>query len=259
MLATLKGWFPMFRLRSVAAVGAALLVTAVAPVGVRSASAVPFLQLDIGGGVYDSVSQSIVPTSDPFTLYALLTPAGDSSLLGLTYYISAALAPQTSTSGSLGSFTFDGTTVDVTNDMTYGRPPMEGVIASGDAGDLPPHGVFPTFFEEFAFTFDPNDRATTYNTRDDPGGPTPNSSGGTYFAAFSVDTTALASGYYLVFDLYTKGPGNRPSDIDVGIFAPFSHNAESREVSEPASLLLLGTGLAGLALWRHRQTRKRES
>ena len=38
------------------------------------AHAVPTLQLDIAGGVYDWSSKTIVATSSSFTLYALLNP-----------------------------------------------------------------------------------------------------------------------------------------------------------------------------------------
>jgi hypothetical protein len=33
------------------------------------------------------------------------------------------------------------------------------------------------------------------------------------------------------------------------VFAPFSHDAETNKVPEPSSLLLLGSGLLGLAFW----------
>ena len=100
--------------------------------GVAKAEAYPVLQLDIVGGYYDSATQTTTSTGSEFQLVALLTPNGNTSLADLlaeTYFISVALTPQTGPTGisSLGSFSWDGTSYDVTDDMVYGVPPMEGL------------------------------------------------------------------------------------------------------------------------------------
>ena len=62
----------------------------------HAAFAVPTLQLDILGGVYDTTTETIVATSDTFTLLAILTPSGGddiNTLLNDTYYISSAITP----------------------------------------------------------------------------------------------------------------------------------------------------------------------
>lgn len=226
--------------------------------GSREASAYPLLQLDIGGGVYDLDTETIVGTSDPFTLYAILTPGQDatsaqiSALLARTYYISAALTPKTTPpGGSLGSFTFDGTTVNATSDMTYGVPPLEANVAF-DANDLSKHDIYETYFSEFSFKFDPLLTAQAYNTADDPGGPS--SGTGAFYIPFAVDTTGLLAGLNLHFDLYDEVVKNKRgvSDTDVDHFAPFSHDAEccSTSVPEPGTLLLLGSGFVGWGVWR---------
>ena len=90
---------------------------------VSSAFAIPSLQLDIKGGTYDSASETIVSKTGSFTLYAYLIPDASAPLVG-TYYVSAAILPAVSSSTSLGSFKFDGTTVNATSDMTFGTPPV---------------------------------------------------------------------------------------------------------------------------------------
>jgi hypothetical protein len=217
----------------------------VAPLG---ASAVPVLQLDIDGGVYDDVTETIVTSDGTFTLYVLGTPEGNvstSDLLGTTFYVSIALTPQSGPGAvDFGSFEFNGTTY-TSADMTYGVPPIEADgTAAHDGGDLGQHDVFQTFFAEVAFTFDPADVSGTYNTADDPGGPI--SGSGSYFAAFSVDVSGLAAGFGLHFDAYSKQPGQSVPDLDTDLFAPFSHDAAFRPgnpIPEPSAALVFGAAL----------------
>lgn len=215
-----------------------------------SVFAVPSLQLDILGGSYDSGTQTIVSSSNQFTLYALLKPTLTNTLSD-TYYISAAITPMVAANADLGSFQFNGETVDVTGDMVYGVPPLEQIatLQGWDANDLGQHGIYPTYFREFEFQFSTSNRANEYNTQDDAGqGPTADPAGPLYYAAFSVDTSGLSPGYAIHFDLYNTTVRNS-GDVDRTGFAPFSHDAQSATVPEPSAILLLGSGLMGLGFW----------
>lgn len=236
----------MKRLKTILAAAGLLLL---AP---ASSYAIPTLQLDIGGGTYDLATETIVASGDPFTLYAYLIPNRRNTLSD-TYFISAAVAPKIGPPGAdLGSFTFNGTTVNATADMTYGVPPIESItsLQGWDKGDLPKHGIFPTYFSELGFSFSPANQISKYNTayRAISGDPIDlifNSKGGMYYAAFTVDTSLFDPNYVIHFDLYnTKLLSN--GDIDVSQFAPFSHDAETTSVPEPNTLILLGSGFLGL-------------
>ena len=235
-----------------------------------TANAAPMLQLDIAGGRYDASTQTTVATSNPFTLYALLTlsPNDDvAKYLDKTYFISAALSPAVHQGINAGSFTFNGTTVAATTDMVYGTPPVETFeeLQGHDGGDLGRHSIYPTYFQEFGFKFVSTSRVNTYDTAIDGLEPITNPNGGSYLAAFTVNTSMLDPRFLVHFDLYDSTikkcgtpdqrlvGGTVCEDIDVRSFAPFSHDAQSPPVPEPASMLLLGAGLSAGALRRFRQ------
>lgn len=223
-----------------------------------TARAIPLLQLDIAGGTYDSSTETTITSADAFSLYAYITPSHScdasctASLLNTQYFVSVALAPQTSMSGNYGSFSYNSgsgsTIVNATSDMTYGRPPLEGALGTSDPGDLAPHGIYSTYFYEIPFYFALSNSASVVNVQDHAGLGPDTSGTGMYYAAFDFDKGALADGFELHFDLYNELM--RSGDIDINNFAPFSHDAATTtkitKVPEPAAVALFGIGLVGL-------------
>jgi hypothetical protein len=237
---------------------------------------VPVLQLDIIGGTYDgSVDvETIITTDSSFDLvaYGLKDPNngdqndnGKTADTSMTYYISAAITPkqaQTTAGPDIGSFVFMGTTYDI-DDLSYGTAPLDDALDGWDSGDLMKHGIFETYFMTFAFNFidDADHTRTVVNTQDTTGTDPADYDDGDdlFFRTFDVDISNMAEGYGLHFDLYNtvvvncKRNDNCDTEMDVGDFAPFSHDAETRTVPEPAPLALLGIGLLALVVTARRQ------
>lgn len=222
-----------------------ILITVLTVMFSIGAQAVPSLQLDIGGGVYNAADETVYNTTDPFSLYAL---AKTDSLTGTTYYLSVAIVPQQSIGSTLpgfGSFSIDGVTYNAGSAWAYGVPPVDASI-----NDIGKHSIFPTLYLELSFS-QLDGFANEYNSQDSPGGFSIYDGSGPKLAyeEFVVNTTNLGAGYALHFDLYTYSDGHK-----VDAFAPFSHDAQTqttRQVPDGGvTAVLLGIALAGVGVAR---------
>ena len=114
----------------------------------------------------------------------------------------------------------------------FGTPPIS------DSNALAPHGIYDTYFEIYEFVFD-GPVGTIGDTQ-----PGETDTGDGYTETFDIDIDLLADGVTGVhFDLFTM----TDPEGQLIAFAPFSHDAETAPVPEPATMLLLGVGLMGIA------------
>jgi hypothetical protein len=216
-------------------------------IAVTSVEAGPILTLRVGASDGTLSGNTYTTTDQSFTLIAEMKLGAGDSLWGALadiYFISAALVPKTGPiDETIGSYGFAGNTIDVTHDMTYGTPPTELLApATYDPGDLSDAGVFPTFFNEFLFTF------SSHQRRGD----------GTYYREFAVNTSGLPSPYGLHFDLYdtslraclfSNSCGGFLLDHDISGLSKtdvrsLASSGAPVGVPEPSGLILLGLGLA---------------
>ncbi|MEN8106513.1 MAG: choice-of-anchor N protein [Pseudomonadota bacterium] len=192
-----------------------------------SAMAIPSLQIgDADGGtcnVYDITAEDCI-VGGQFTVTSL--EAGDA-------YLVFGAVPQTMSD----TFTIDpmigGASLTLV-DSGYGDPPFE------DTNSLPPHGIFDTWVEVYALTFD--SAATVYNTQ--PGNEGDSAPG--YIETIDLYLTALTDGLHIDLFRCTFGSveGNNCRIRNGTDFAPFSHDATF--VPVPTAVWLFGSGLLGL-------------
>jgi hypothetical protein len=193
----------------------------------NSALAYPLLQLDItnGGASYDPLDETIVTADPTFDLVALInTDSGQFKKMDLNteFYI---LASWNNNTGD--SFTIGSNTVTLGNNPAPTDPKLN-------------HGELGTYAQPIGFTFDSNNTTTAYDTQTNPGGFAGPVSGGDFiYQTFAVDLGLVDPFVPIHFDLYgyTANPGKT-------VFAPYSHDAAV--TPEPATILLLGSGLLGL-------------
>lgn len=243
------------------------LLTTALVLGAPAALAYPNLQLNILGGAYDSLSETVVTTDKRFTVQAYATKKKKKftrrEILEGSFFLAVAVTPESESSIDFGTFSINGVEVGL-GEMTYGRPEA-----------LPPHGTYDAYYHLEGFRFDANDTAKAFNTRKHAGRHPDESGNKMHVASFDIDASGLSSGTGLHFDLFGGTPvdGNISGPVTYTFanlrrirFAPFSHDAamvpgsnETVAVSEPGALAVFGAGLAALAGLRRRLAGTRPS
>ncbi len=213
----------------------------------------------MSNSTYDPVSESWLTYDNPLTLEVLgaTTPAWTHTIDQVTLYVSV---PQQYYNES-GSITIQGLPSpdedDPVTDVTVllgagGIPPAFGtpllpLAYPGDTPkEVPLHGIFPTAYwavslpdlmvedaGETVFNYNPGETGT--DTGD--------------IQSYQVKYSGL---FWIHFDLGGVAHNGHLKTT----FAPFSHDADAVLIPEPATLALLGSGLAGMVFFRRRRGRR---
>ena len=128
---------------------------------------------------------------------------------------------------------------------TYGFG--SGIPLDGDGAQIPPHGVFPTdFYEYFTGDFGTGEIVENYIPGDESGDT----------AAGEIKKFYISVSGYSWVDIGAYNHVILSNTNAKYVFTPFSHDGASTPAPEPATMLLLGSGLIGLGWFGRRRTKK---
>ena len=202
-----------------------------------AAQAVPVLQLYIDGATYDDATETWVTSASSFDLYVIGKSLIDPNDVILSMALEGTADLPEAPDAAIG---IDGVTYDY---WVNGYAPMATYDTWDNSGDLPPHGIYPTWFTEFGLTSFGTAGLISDVNGDQGWFPTSGyASTGTdgWFQSYHID---ISGEYAVHFDAFTLIDG------EFGDKAPFSHTAGG-QIPEPATMLLFGIGLAGAGVVR---------
>lgn len=120
-----------------------------------------------------------------------------------------------------------------------------GTPLSGDGDQIPPHGVFPTdFYEYFIGDFGTGETVQNYIPGDEWGDTADGE-----IKIFDISVSGYSWVDIVAYDHAIKSNGKAKY-----VFTPFSHDGAST-IPEPATMLLLGSGLLGLGWFGRKKTK----
>ena len=139
----------------------------------------------------------------------------------------------------------DSYATDDPDPATYGFG--SGAPLDGDGVQIPPHGVFPTdFYEYFIGDFGTGETVCNYIPGEE------------YLkkACGEIKKFYISVSGYSWVDIVAYDHVILSNNNVKYVCTPFSHDGSSNSVPEPATMLMLGTGLVGLGWFGRKETKK---